>query len=92
MVFSDIYNLAAMSLCFVDTSAAAVRDRCENLCLTEADRAGLLDAVTALHLAYRTQLAQIDRDELGRPLDKEAFDSLFFKVNCLASAKDALAL
>lgn len=89
---NDIYSLAAMSLCLMDTSAAAVRERCEGLCLTDADRAGLLAAVTALHREYQVQLGQIARDELGRPLDRAAFDSLFFKVNCLASAKDALSM
>lgn len=88
---NDIYDLAAISLCFIDASASEVRTRCEELHLSDRDRAGLLKAVDTLHHEYSEQLGQLGRDELGRPLDASGFDALFFKVNCLASAKDALA-
>lgn len=89
---NDIYGLAAMSLCSLGTSAVEVRQCCENMELDDKDRSGLLAAVTALHQEYRDQLGQIARDEMGRPLSKADFASLFFKVNCLASAKGALSV
>lgn len=87
---NDIYKLAAMYLCFSVESALEARERCEVLKLDSSDKAGLLEAVSSLLSECQEKIKQIKRDELDRPVDEDSFDDLFFKINCLASAKDAL--
>ena len=86
----DVYGLAALSLCFIATSALEVRERCEGLRLSNKDRIGILKAIDMLHKECSEMMEEIERDSLGVPTDKTTFDALTFKINCLASAKSAL--